>query len=155
VGCGGLRFTFRSGLPGHARYCVDYYPRPGAGWFELLADDGWTVLPAGSGWQLCRKPFSPGEARPELFTDGGSVIRRNNRLLGTMVALFACGFATGLSGLLPNPFLLGELAIGDDWRLVAALSVAGAGIIGFYGFAVGKLLAANRLLRRKRQLRDR
>jgi hypothetical protein len=37
VGCGGLRFTFRSGLPGHARYCVDYYPRPGAGWFELLA----------------------------------------------------------------------------------------------------------------------
>lgn len=147
IGGGGTVFHFLPGQAARVRCCVDYQPKARASWQQLLQDDGWQVISATLGWYICRKSYA-GE-RPELFNDWDSLIARNRRLIAILLAVFIpC-----LAALLASLGNLGRSAGGSD-PLRTILLVEFFILVLPYTYFFARLAAANRLLKRKKALRD-
>ncbi len=84
----GIRFKFKRGSEDKVSYSVDYRPDADKDYLTLFDEDGWEMKWTGAGgWYLWRKTYTG--VRPEIFTDTGSLIERNNRLLKLLTPLFA------------------------------------------------------------------
>lgn len=82
-----VSFTFEKREPSQIRYCIDYQEKEKPEYLTLLADAGWKLEQKASGWYIWSMTYDG--ARPELYTDADSLIRRSNAILGTLTAVFA------------------------------------------------------------------
>lgn len=87
VGFGMVVFYFRKSKPKKIRYCVEYNPDLKPDYHILLEDDGWQLMGQQAGWILWEKPYNT--KRPEIFTETGSLIERNNKLLKLLYLLLS------------------------------------------------------------------
>ncbi len=133
----GTRFHFTEAEPKKVRYCIDFQEKLNREYIDLVHDDGWELIPMGSGWYVFRKEYD--EERPNLYTDLDSLLVRNKKL-----------FSVILAGSIPTiacwPSVIRN---GNNFFTVVLIMIC-----IFYLFAAVKLKGSIDLIKEKKQLSD-
>jgi len=136
----GTLFRFRESKPGKFRFCVDYLNNLDKDYEQTARDDNWSILHMGAGWYVFFKEYE--ERRPELYTDVHSLIERNNRIKTVLVA-------TGIPLFVLLPTVARSTPLGTFGTI---LSIIWIPLAVLYIYAMVKLLAVNKSLKKKQDL---
>ncbi len=134
-------FTFERRAPAKVRYCLDYQEKMKPDYQALFQDAGWKMEYHGSGWYIWSMPHEG--VRPEIYTDDGSLIRRNNAILASISAVLAAQLPMAVVTLQnldeKSSF---ALALTVVWAFCMALQA---------GVVIGMAVGINRLKHKKSQ----
>jgi hypothetical protein len=144
VHAGGMlvNFFFEHGEPKHIRYCMDYQRSDKPEYVQIFMDDGWKPLGSSMGWRLWSREYEG--ARPDIYTDTDSLIRRNRRLLSFMLLiLLTQGPVIWL-----NVYNLSRLWRNAPETFIVLASIL-AVIYGLLAYCIARLALSIRRLKRK------
>ncbi|MBN2051675.1 MAG: DUF2812 domain-containing protein, partial [Spirochaetales bacterium] len=134
----GFNFYFRESAPVNMRYCIDYLHTLKPEYRQLTEDDGWEILNIVAGWYVFFKKYA--DRRPDLYTDSGSLLERNKRLIGLFIA-------TGIPVTVVFPRAVQQMENDTASIVITIIYIL---LIGFYIFGMTKLLKLNRNLKGKK-----
>lgn len=87
IGGGAIIFHFKKGMPRKISYCVDYQSKVEPEYLNLFEDAGWKLVYSGMGWYIWSLKYEG--AKPEIYTDIDSLIRRNKSIVKLILILIA------------------------------------------------------------------
>lgn len=133
---GAFRLTFRRGEPRCCRYVYDLQAFPGRDYVATYRDFGWEMMGKMASVYIWRRVYGAGEPRPESFSDGESLRRRNLRVFWALVfsaVLCSIGILALLAGL-----IFGALPESDRTGVISVLALCGL-LEAYLLFVVTKL----------------